>query len=138
MLLIYDDNGVVSQAISHGSFDLLQAHYESIGLHTLMAPGNADDLFSIYIKDGAVATRPDITITAPESLTLPADGVTELVITLDPPDCTVAVIFQNQRIALETITDGTLAFSTPHAGDYDLIFAAAFPYKNTTISIKAV
>jgi hypothetical protein len=138
MLLIYDDTGYISQAISHGSFDLLKAHYETIGLHTLMITGN-EDIFTTYVKNGVLTPRPPIAIVQPTNLTVAANGTSELVFTIaDPASVRVAIVYDHQRIADEIITDGTLHFTTPHAGDYELIFAADFPYAQTTLNVKAV
>lgn len=135
MLVIYDNTGFIQQVVYTGAFELLQPQYADIGLNTLMSDGKFDPTKS-YVVAGAIIPRPELTIVAPVT-TVAADGVTELRITFTPTGAAVAVTFQDQVIAQEDVTDGTIAFSATHPGDYAIGITPVFPWLSATVNIKA-
>lgn len=136
MLVIYEDDGSVTQTIHIGDFDALRKIYQEQGRNVADAD-YIEDPEKIYVKDGGkVEIRPDIVITG-AVVQVKANGVDTLHFTIEPAEYTVTVYLNGLVVHRESASTGALEFSTTEPGSYMLMFEAAFPYARTFLNLEA-
>lgn len=138
MLVIHDENGVITQCVMQSALTLevLSERYKEMGRTHVMHDGEGD-ITNSYVKDGAVVAKPQIEVTG-DIRPIKADGADELTLLISPGDVTVLVLFDGKPVHQEQITTGALEFAADHPGSYTLIVSAPHPYQPTQIIVEAV
>lgn len=139
MLVIYNkDTGEITQCVMQAQQELpvLSKRYDEMGIANLLYDGTGD-MSNLYVKDGAVTPKPEMTITG-EDRPLKADGIDTLSFQIEPGTLDITVVLDDKIIQREQVTDGILAFSVDHAGSYGVFVGPPFPYRTAILSIEAV
>lgn len=141
MLVCYDEKtGMINQCIIQAAVTLeeLTARYDALKIpHVLVDWDRPDDIFSHYVKDGQVIPKPQVTL-AGDNRPVKADGVDTLTFQVSPANATVHIMLGDTPIHQETITDGTIEFSSDHPGSYRIIVASEFPWQGALLTVEAV
>ena len=135
-LLIYDGKGEITQVIIQAevTLEVLKARHTKLGIPAILGEG---DPAAVYVVNGALAPRPQLTITG-DVRPVKADGADTLELSVAPSSFDVAVLFGGVMIHEESVSDGALAFSADHPGNYVVHIAPPFPYRAVALTIEAM
>ena len=142
MLVIYQDQGdgtgIINQCIVQSQFtlDVLAERYKAEGIPCIVHDGTGD-IFSSYVKDGAVVPKEEVTVTG-DIRQLKADGVDALTLTVAPLAFNVSVLSAGKLIHQEQETNGQLVLSVDHPGTYTVVIDPGHPYLTKQFDIEAV
>lgn len=119
------------------TLEVLAERYAEAGIpHILVEGEDPEDILKCYVKNGEVAYRP-LVILAGENRVIRADGVDTLVFSVLPTNVKVEVVFNDTLVHEESVTDGTVEFSTTLAGTYTIIVSSDFPYLGSSVVVEA-
>lgn len=124
MLIVYDDQGVISQLVATGEFEALAVRYQEVGMHTLMID-HFVDLSAYYVNTDTkeVKSRP------PMELQQEGKVVSGL-----PVGCRVTLWLGEVQVGTVKVRDGELEFDPEVLGTYRAQFDC-WPYMTATMDL---